>query len=145
MQLLRTRPRFLLAPAAVAIVTTVLTLGEPISAWQSNFMGGAPTRGDDENLGAIKLRFPAGVRSNWHTHEWGQLLMVEEGRALTQVRDEPIYEMLPGEPWWTGPDIEHWHGAAHDEHVLQITGYEGVVNWMDPVTDEEYRAPSRRR
>ena len=71
--------------------------------------------------------------------------MVEEGRALTQVRDEPIYEMLPGEPWWTGPDIEHWHGAAHDEHVLQITVYEGGVNWMDPVTDEEYRAPSRRR
>ena len=47
MQLLRTRPRFLLAAAAVATVTTVLTLGEPISAWQSNFMGGAPTRGDD--------------------------------------------------------------------------------------------------
>ena len=36
-------------------------------------------------------------------------------------------------------------GAAHDEHGLQITVYEGGVNWMDPVTDEDYRAPARRR
>ncbi len=91
-----------------------------------------------------RLRFPKGSRSNWHSHSWGQLLMVEEGKGLTQVRGQAVREVLPGEPWFTKAGVEHWHGAAPDTDMLQLTIYEGNVNWLEPVTDKEYLArPSR--
>ena len=114
------------------------------SARQSSFMGGNPSVVDSEDIRTLRLSFPAGSRSNWHSHTWGQLLMVEEGRGLTQVRGESIQEMHPGQPWFTAAGVEHWHGAAQDVDMLQLTIYEGSVEWMDPVTDEQYRAaPSR--
>lgn len=118
---------------------------ETDAAQQSNFMGGNPSVEESEDINTLRLRFPAGVRSNWHTHTDGQLLMIEEGRGLTQVRGEPIYEMHPGEPWWTDADVEHWHGAHPDEDALQWTIYSGSVDWLEPVTDEQYtRRPMRR-
>ena len=114
------------------------------AAQQSYFMGGSPRIEDSEDVRTLRLVFPAGVRSNWHTHSWGQLLMVEEGSGRTQVRGGPVLEMLPGDPWFTGAGVEHWHGAAPDEDALQLTIYEGTVEWLDPVSDEEYRVMPAR-
>ena len=66
--------------------------------------------------------------------------MIESGLGLTQVRGQTIKEMHPGEPWWTAADVEHWHGAHPDEDALQLTIYAGTVAWLEPVTDEQYRA-----
>jgi quercetin dioxygenase-like cupin family protein len=52
--------------------------------------------------------------------------------------------MLPGQPWWTAAGVEHWHGASPDEDALQLTIYEGTVNWLEPVTDAQYRTPPQR-
>jgi quercetin dioxygenase-like cupin family protein len=112
---------------------------------QSNFMGGNPSQADLGDVRTMRLRFPAGSRSNWHTHTSFQLLMIEEGRGLTQVRGQPLYEMRPGEPWHTAAGVEHWHGAHPDEAALQLTIYGGTVNWLDPVMDDVYRARSQRR
>lgn len=114
------------------------------AAQQSTFMGGSPRIENSEDVRTLRLLFPAGVRSNWHTHSWGQLLMVEEGSGRTQVRGGPVLEALPGEPWWTDAGVEHWHGAAPDEDVLQMTIYEGTVTWLDPVSDEAYRVTPQR-
>jgi len=131
--------------AVVALVT--LGLSEGNAAQQSNFMGGTIEILDNGTMGdvsTLRLRFPAGVRSNWHTHTDGQLLMVESGHGVTQVRGGPIEVAGPGEPWWTAAGVEHWHGAHPDEDVVQWTFYEGGVEWMDPVLDEQYRmSPSR--
>lgn len=124
-----------------AAVTMAVTSAD---AQQSNFMGGAPEvldRGTMGDVATLRLRFPAGVRSNWHTHTDGQLLMVESGRGLHQVRGAQIEMRGPGQPWWTDAGVEHWHGAHPDEAVVQWTFYEGSVTWMDPVTDDQYRAP----
>ncbi len=114
------------------------------AAQQSNFMGGSPRVENSEDVRILRLVFPAGVRSNWHTHSWGQLLMVEEGSGRTQVRGGPVLEMGPGEPWFTAAGVEHWHGAAPDEDALQMTIYEGTVEWLDPVPDEAYRVTPQR-
>ena len=114
------------------------------AAQQSNFMGGSPRIENSEDVRTLRLVFPAGVRSNWHTHSWGQLLMVEEGMGLTQVRGGPVLEARPGEPWWTDAGVEHWHGAAPDQDALQMTIYEGTVEWLDPVSDEAYRVSPQR-
>ena len=129
-----------LAAAAMFVWILVGHQSESTTAAQSNFMGGNPSLVDSEEISTIRLRFPAGSRSNWHTHSWGQLLMVEEGKGLTQDRGGSIREMLPGQPWFTPAGVEHWHGAARDEDMLQLTIYSGTVDWMDPVTDEQYSA-----
>jgi quercetin dioxygenase-like cupin family protein len=122
----------------------LVTQTDIISAQSANFQGGAPEIRQAPDMASIKILFPAGVRSSWHTHTWGQLLMIEEGIGLHQVRGQTIQEIHPGEPWWTGPDIEHWHGAHPDQDALQITIYEGSVVWLDPVTDDQYNGRRRR-
>lgn len=107
---------------------------------QGNFRGGNPSILDLEGVQLLRLEFPAGSRSNWHSHADGQLLMVESGRGRTQDRGRPIREMHPGEPWYTPAGVEHWHGAAPDEAVRQWTIYGGEVQWLEGVTDEEYTA-----
>ena len=107
---------------------------------QSTFMGGTPSRLDLNGLSTSRLKFPAGSRSNWHSHATGQLLMAEEGRGRTQERGKPIREVVPGQPWWTPAGVEHWHGAAPDQDLVQLTIYAGEVKWLEPVTDAVYRA-----
>ena len=68
----------------------------------------------------------------------GQLLMIEEGVGLHQIRGRAIEEFQPGEPFWTPAGVEHWHGAHPDVDALQLTIYEGTVNWLEPTTDEQY-------
>ncbi|HET9948261.1 MAG TPA: cupin domain-containing protein [Longimicrobiales bacterium] len=143
----RWRAALAVAAGVVAVAAGVVLWASPerTSAQQvSRFMGGNPSVEELGDLRTMRLRFPAGSRSNWHTHTDGQLLMIEEGRGLTQVRGQPVYEMHPGEPWWTPAGVEHWHGAAADEASLQLTIYAGSVNWLEPVTDEQYRQPARR-
>lgn len=111
---------------------------------QSTFTGGTPSSVDATAIRTQRLLFPKGSRSNWHTHSWGQLLMIEKGKGRTQVRGGPVLEMLPGQPWWTAAGIEHWHGAAPDEDALQLTIYEGTVNWLEAVSDKDYNTPPKK-
>ena len=114
------------------------------AAQQSNFVGGNPTQLDAKAIRTLRLKFPAGSRSNWHSHSAGQLLMVEEGKGRTQERSGLLLEMSPGQPWYTKAGVEHWHGAAPDQDVQQLTIYEGEVKWLEPVTDAIYKAPPRK-
>jgi len=94
---------------------------------------------DAEGLGVSRRRFEAGARSAWHSHTFGQLLFVEDGRARTQKRGQAMREMGPGESDYTGPDVEHWHGAAPGEHFIQIgVGFGSGIEWLDRTTDDEY-------
>jgi quercetin dioxygenase-like cupin family protein len=111
---------------------------------QSTFAGGTPTRMPSDKISALRLKFPKGSRSNWHTHSWGQLLMVEEGSGLTQERGGPVRQVRPGQPWFTRAGVEHWHGASPGEDMLQLTIYEGTVNWLGPVSDAEYLAAAQK-
>jgi len=120
-------------------------LGIAAAAQQSNFVGGTPSPMDATKVRTLRLKFPAGSRSNWHTHAAGQLLMVEEGKGRTQERGGPLLEMTPGQPWFTQAGVEHWHGAAPDTDVVQLTIYEGDVKWLEPVGDAVYKATPQKR
>jgi len=128
------------ACAALALGLGVLvTQTDVISAQSSNFQGGAPEVSQaPDDARYIRILFPAGVRSSWHSHTWGQLLMIEEGIGLHQIRGRAIEEFHPGEPFWTPAGVEHWHGAHPDVDALQLTIYEGTVNWLEATTDEQY-------
>lgn len=129
-----------LSASAVAALGLVIfaTQTDEISAQSSNFQGGSPVVSQTPDMTNIRILFPAGVRSSWHKHTWGQLLLIEEGVGLHQIRGRAIEEFHPGEPFWTPAGVEHWHGAHPDIDAHQLTIYEGTVEWLDPVTDEQY-------
>ena len=144
----QSRRRDIAVSSCVAIALALVVMGtqNDISfAQSSNFQGGAPevTEGPDDAR-YIRILFPAGVRSSWHSHTWGQLLMIEEGIGLHQIRGRTIEEFHPGEPFWTPVGIEHWHGAHPDVDALQLTIYQGTVNWLDATTDEQYNGARMR-
>jgi quercetin dioxygenase-like cupin family protein len=144
------------AASRAAILASIVTAGLVVAfagslsgpiraAQQSNFVGGTPSQLDAKAVRTLRLKFVAGSRSNWHSHSAGQLLMVEEGRGRTQERGGPLLEMSPGMPWFTKAGVEHWHGAAPDQDVVQLTIYEGEVKWLEPVADAVYKAAPGRK
>jgi len=126
------------------IVTGIAITMASAAAQQSNFVGGTPAQLDAKAIRTLRLKFPAGSRSNWHSHASGQLLMIEEGKGRTQERNGPLLEMSPGAPWFTKAGVEHWHGAAPDQDVVQLTIYEGDVKWLEPVSDAVYKAAPKK-
>jgi quercetin dioxygenase-like cupin family protein len=99
---------------------------------------------DGKDLSAARRHFEAAARSAWHSHDRGQLLMVEEGRMRTQKRDQAIKELGVGESDYTAPNIVHWHGAVPGQALVQINiGFGGETKWMDKVTDAEYQGKTK--
>ncbi len=108
------------------------------------FTGQPPTSLDSKDLTIGRLRFEPGAHSAWHSHERGQLLYVEQGRARTQKRGQPMREMTVGDVDYTGPSVEHWHGAAPDSPYVQVTiGWGGGSKWGAKTTDAEYAGKSK--
>ena len=94
---------------------------------------------EGKDLTVARRHFEPGARSAWHSHDKGQLLMVEEGRMRTQKRGQTVKELGVGESDYTGPNMVHWHGAAKSQALVQINvGFGGETKWMEKVTDAEY-------
>ena len=94
---------------------------------------------DGKDLSAARRSFEAGARTFWHSHDNGQLLLVEDGRMRTQKKGGAIKELGKGESDYTGPKVVHWHGAAPGQALVQINvGFGGETRWMEQVTDAEY-------
>jgi len=99
---------------------------------------------DAKDLTIGRLRFEPGAHSAWHSHERGQLLFVEQGRARTQKRGQPMREMGVGEVEYAPPNVEHWHGAVPDQPYVQVTiGWGGGSEWLEKTTDEEYAGKTK--
>jgi quercetin dioxygenase-like cupin family protein len=89
------------------------------------------------------VTFEPGARTAWHTHPLGQTLIVVFGRGLAQREGGPVEEIRPGDVVWFAPNEKHWHGAAPDTAMQHIAINEGLdgkhVDWLEHVTDEDYR------
>src|SRR5690348_698628 len=101
------------------------------------FAAKAPAR-----AASAAVTFEPGARTAWHTHPLGQALIVLFGRGLVQRDGGPIEEIRPGDVVWFAPNEKHWHGAAATtamSHVAIQERLDGkVVEWLEPVTDEQY-------
>ena len=68
-----------------------------------NFTGGTVTKLDEGTKAAIAhFRFDPGSRTKWHSHSGGQIILVEEGVAHTQVKGGPVIELKAGETYLRG-------------------------------------------
>lgn len=94
------------------------------------------------NCNVSDVYFEAGCRNNWHTHPSNQVLIVKEGVCFYQEEGKPIQQVSAGGVINILPGIKHWHGASPDASMIHIAininTEKGVVNWMEPVTDEQY-------
>lgn len=89
------------------------------------------------------LTFEPGARTAWHTHPLGQTLIVTAGCGWVQRAGGAIEEVHPGDVVRFAPGEKHWHGAAPNTAMTHIAIQEHldgkVVEWMEPVSDEQYR------
>jgi quercetin dioxygenase-like cupin family protein len=94
---------------------------------------------DGKDLSVARRSFEPGARTYWHSHDRGQLLLVEDGRMRAQRKGGPVKEFGKGESDYTGPNVVHWHGAVSGQPLVQVNvGFGGETKWMGEVTDAEY-------
>jgi quercetin dioxygenase-like cupin family protein len=100
--------------------------------------------GEPGRAGGAIVTFEPGARTVWHTHPLGQILIVLSGVGWTQCEGGPKSEIRPGDVVSCSCGKRHWHGAAPTtamSHVAITELFEGKnVEWMEPVTDEQYNA-----
>jgi len=138
-------PRLLVAAVLVTAGLTTLSL---VSAQQPagdpNFTGVVTTM-DVKDVTAGRRRFDPGARTAWHSHDKGQLILSESGRLRTGRRGEAIREYPSGGSEYTGPNVEHWHGATPSEALVQVNiQFGGTTKWLTKTTDDEYAGKAKK-
>ena len=112
------------------------------------FTGGTVTRqplltsemSQNFNLGIV--HFAAGARNKMHTHTSDQVLFVTEGTGIiaTETTEEVI---TVGDVVHIPAEEKHWHGAAPTTAMTHFAVQERLdgktVDWMEKVSDEQYR------
>lgn len=94
-------------------------------------------------VSAARVTFAPGARTAWHTHPKGQRLIVTDGIGWTGEESGAVEEIRAGDVVWCPPGVTHWHGATPNASMTHIAIQETLngkaVDWMEHVTDEQYR------
>lgn len=101
---------------------------------------------DPARARGASVTFEPGARSAWHTHPLGQTLIVTSGCGWVQSEGGPKMAIRPGDVVWCPPKEKHWHGATPTTAMTHLAIQEQldgkVVEWLEKVGDEQYRAPT---
>ena len=81
-----------------------------------------------------------GMRSYWHCHAGGQIMMVFDGVGRVQKRGERMRILHKGETEYAAPGVEHWHGAGPDASAqfFQVSIAPPQVYWMEEVGRDDW-------
>lgn len=94
--------------------------------------------------GSALVTFEPCARTAWHRHPLGQNLIVTAGCGRVQRWGGPVEEIRPGDVISFAPGEKHWHGASPTTAVSHIAIHEyldgEVVEWLEQVSEEQYRA-----
>ncbi|RYG47727.1 cupin domain-containing protein [bacterium] len=97
--------------------------------------------------GGSHVTFPPGARTAWHTHPLGQTLVVTDGTGWVGQWGGETQTFRKGDVAWIPANVKHWHGATATTAMSHIAIYENLngspVEWMEKVTDEQYRKGAR--
>lgn len=150
--------KMLVTLAAALALSASVTQAAPATQHQEVFVNGSQASVviDNDNFTGIarmdpifrgpdfysaSVTFEPGVRTNWHYHLNGQLLIVTAGSGLTQEKGQLIKEIKAGDIVWCPPGVIHWHGGGYQTAMTHIAIAKTAANsttWLDKVTDEEY-------
>jgi quercetin dioxygenase-like cupin family protein len=94
-----------------------------------------------------QVTFEPGAHTAWHTHPLGQTLIITSGLGWVQREGATVEEVRPGDIVWFPPGEKHWHGASASIAMTHIAIQETLngknVDWLEKVSDEQYRASSK--
>ena len=104
---------------------------------------------ESRRAAAACVTFEPGARTSWHTHPLGQTLIVTAGCGWVQREGGAVEEIRPGDVVWFAANEKHWHGATATTGMTHIAIQENlngkVVEWMEKVSDEQYRRATAAR
>jgi quercetin dioxygenase-like cupin family protein len=88
------------------------------------------------------VTFEPGARTAWHTHPFGQTLIVTTGAGWAQREGGVKENIFPGDVVYFEPNEKHWHGATATTAMSHIAVQEkengSPVDWLEQVIDEDY-------
>ena len=97
---------------------------------------------DPARVAGASVTFEPGARTAWHTHPFGQTLIVVAGLGWAQREGGPVEEIRPGDVVWFAPGEKHWHGASPTMRMAHVAIQEALngspVEWLERVTEEQY-------
>ena len=89
------------------------------------------------------VTFEPGARTAWHTHPFGQILIVTAGSGWVQQWGGSIEAIRQGDVVRIPAGLKHWHGATATTGMTHIALQEQLdgkaADWMEKVSDEQYR------
>lgn len=97
-----------------------------------------PVLATEDGIIVNDVFFPPGARTDWHTHERGQILLVTNGRGFAQVRGGEGAWIGAGDVVYFPAGEEHWHGAGPDSYLTHTAISLGTTDWLDAVSAEDY-------
>lgn len=93
----------------------------------------------DQRSAVSNVSFGCCSRTDWHSHPYGQILLVTEGKGYYQLEGEQAHEIKPGDAVLIEPGVVHWHGGGIDSPMSHVAiTVNRQTDWGNPVTDEEY-------
>lgn len=100
------------------------------------------TAPDPARVSMALVSFEPNARTAWHTHPFGQTLIVTAGEGWVQRDGGPVEEIQQGDIVYFEPGEKHWHGATASSAMSHIAVQERLngspVDWLEQVTDEQY-------
>ena len=128
--------------------TLMFPVGAPNTAYARYFTGNsylAPV--STEQVKFFNVTFEPACRNNWHIHHaskgGGQMLVGIGGKGYYQEWGKPAVEINEGDVIHIPAGVKHWHGAApgswFSHLAFEIDGDDCSNEWLEPVSDEEYR------
>jgi len=88
------------------------------------------------------VTFEPGARTAWHTHPYGQTIIVTTGAGWVQREGAARENIFAGDVVYFEPNEKHWHGATATVAMSHIAVQEkengSPVDWLEQVTDEQY-------
>jgi quercetin dioxygenase-like cupin family protein len=97
-----------------------------------------PVLPDADGVVVNTVLFEPGARTHWHTHDVGQILVVESGEGWLQSRGGDGSPLRAGDVAHIPAGEEHWHGAAPGAFLVHLAVSVGRTHWLEPVSDEDY-------
>jgi 4-carboxymuconolactone decarboxylase len=125
-------------------MTSITAKGEPAPKeyFTGNVWVNMVVKPDDHlNSTIAKVTFEPKARTNWHSHPYGQILIVTDGIGYYQEKGKPIQIINTGDVVKIPVNVEHWHGASHESamtHIAIVPSDQTGTIWLTPVTDTDY-------
>jgi quercetin dioxygenase-like cupin family protein len=109
--------------------------------WSENFTGVAwmdlllqePLSSSDGHVLLTTVTFLPGVRTHWHRHDGGQILLVVAGQGWVATRDDGQQVLRMGDVVWAPPGEDHWHGATEATSLTHVAVTLGTTRWFEAV------------